>query len=534
MEMLSPYTQQLIQDSKKTGATAGTAGVTIPDDYASNPLERKIKEMRPGTKRKVLFSSLSFIFLLTGIIGIVVSWYYAYNPGPQSNQLLSLAMATELTWLSLASIITAILGPPPQIHWQVGEIFAWTATLALCLGVAICYGYQARADATGWMAACSAVAVVGLAGCIMGKKEGWFDPEQKEEGTFGKKAAKVSTITYRVIMGLLTIANFVFLGFLLNGGIQSAAASKTENPPLGRSVPVTDVGNVHVYCDGPLAGAIRSHYLLDVDFGANHFDMLGLLQSLALEGARVCVYDRPGYGFSDYPVNYPRTDQQIVREIRLITEAMVANPQLRLRKPFNYVGHRKGGQLMARYAEQYPQDVNAIAFLDSWPADAPYINSAVTGGKNWTREEIMADRDAQRRGLDANRGFYGPAGMLYSRFPGLPKTEPFVPAEFEEKRYASYMHDKTWASQYHEFRNNERSSYTPGPLPDSIRILSIPVQTTPADADNWYNQVMRNYTSLNMNALNRVVNCTDGCTSGFIYTRPTWLARQLVTYMPNI
>lgn len=82
MESLSPYTQQLIKDHKKaavTGAAAGAAGkdTAIPIDYASNPLD-KLKEMRPGTKRKVLFGSLSFIFLLAGIIGVVVSWYYAW------------------------------------------------------------------------------------------------------------------------------------------------------------------------------------------------------------------------------------------------------------------------------------------------------------------------------------------------------------------------------------------------------------------------------------------------------------------------
>lgn len=182
-----------------------------------------------------------------------------------------------------------------------------------------------------------------------------------------------------VLMGVLTIANFVMLGFLLGGGISSAQASHEESPPIGRMLAVPNVGNIHVYCDGPSAGVIRTQYLLDVDFGANHFDMLGLLQSLALSGARVCVYDRPGYGFSDYPVNYPRTDDQIVREIRLITEEMVTNVAFRFRKPFNYVGHGKGGMLAWRYAEQYPQDLAGLALLDSWPQNAPYINSGMTG-----------------------------------------------------------------------------------------------------------------------------------------------------------
>ncbi len=90
-----------------------------------------------------------------------------------------------------------------------------------------------------------------------------------------------------------------------------------------------------------------------------------------------------------------------------------------------------------------------------------------------------------------------------------------------------------WASQYHEFRNNERSSWQPGPLVDTIRILSIPVQTTPADANNYFNQIMRTYPTLNNNTLNRVVNCTDGCTHGFLYTRPQWAALQIVTALPR-
>jgi hypothetical protein len=288
-------------------------------------------------------------------------------------------MAAELTWLSLAAGITAFLGPPPQLWWRIGEIFAWVVNLTLCLGTAITYGYQNRADATGWMAACSMASIVGLAACIIGKKEGWFDPETKTEGSFSFKATKTAVIVYRVLMGIMTIANFVMLGFLLGGGINSAAATSNESPMYGKLLAVPNVGNVHVICDGPAAGVITTQYLIDVDFGANHFDAIGLLDSLALQGARTCIYDRPGYGFSDYPINYPRTDEQIVREIRLITEEMVTNVGFRFRKPFNYIGHGKGGMLAWRYAQNYPQDLVGLALLDSWPADAPYINEAVMG-----------------------------------------------------------------------------------------------------------------------------------------------------------
>jgi hypothetical protein len=80
MDALSPYTQQLIKDHK-AGIAVGAAGAAaskndLPVDYASNPLD-KVKQLRPGTKRKVLFGSLSFIFLLAGIVGVVVSWFYA-------------------------------------------------------------------------------------------------------------------------------------------------------------------------------------------------------------------------------------------------------------------------------------------------------------------------------------------------------------------------------------------------------------------------------------------------------------------------
>lgn len=122
---------------------------------------------------------------------------HRYNPGPQSNQLLSLYMAAELIWLSLAAGIASFLGPPPQLWWQIGEIFAWVVNIALCIGTAITYGYQYRTDATGWMAACTAVSVIGLVACIFGRKEGWFDPERKTEGSFTQRATKVSLIVYR-------------------------------------------------------------------------------------------------------------------------------------------------------------------------------------------------------------------------------------------------------------------------------------------------------------------------------------------------
>ncbi|NNG17004.1 MAG: alpha/beta fold hydrolase [Gemmatimonadales bacterium] len=77
-------------------------------------------------------------------------------------------------------------------------------------------------------------------------------------------------------------------------------------------------------------------------------------------GARVITFDRPGFGGSEAGVS-PRTPTRIARELRSVLEA------LGVEDPVVLVGHSMGGVHVLRYATLFPEDVAAIAILDSPP-----------------------------------------------------------------------------------------------------------------------------------------------------------------------
>lgn len=79
--------------------------------------------------------------------------------------------------------------------------------------------------------------------------------------------------------------------------------------------------------------------------------------------ARVCSYDRAGYGWSD-PGPFPRTSREIARELHtLLTNAHVPPPYI-------LVGHSFGGFNIRLFNQMYPREVAGVVFADASQEDA--------------------------------------------------------------------------------------------------------------------------------------------------------------------
>lgn len=82
-----------------------------------------------------------------------------------------------------------------------------------------------------------------------------------------------------------------------------------------------------------------------------------LIEKLALL-ARVCIYDRAGYGWSDHSP-HPRTSHQIVKELdALLTKAGIEPPYI-------FVGDSYGSYNVRLYAHLFPQKVAGIVLTDA-------------------------------------------------------------------------------------------------------------------------------------------------------------------------
>lgn len=81
------------------------------------------------------------------------------------------------------------------------------------------------------------------------------------------------------------------------------------------------------------------------------------VQSLLSSHARVCAYDRAGYGFSDEgPL--PRDLDADVADLAALVDSA------KLQTPLVLVGHSLGSNIVRLYAQQRPKDVSALVLVD--------------------------------------------------------------------------------------------------------------------------------------------------------------------------
>lgn len=92
-----------------------------------------------------------------------------------------------------------------------------------------------------------------------------------------------------------------------------------------------------------------------------------LVQSKIATVARICTYDRAGYGWSDSGPN-PRTFEQITRELKILLEKKGIHP------PFIFVGHSLGGPISRYYHSQYPDDIVGMIFVDALHKEIPMFS----------------------------------------------------------------------------------------------------------------------------------------------------------------
>ena len=155
-------------------------------------------------------------------------------------------------------------------------------------------------------------------------------------------------------IGLASLAGFVY---------ERAAQRKARRrfPPPGQRF---DLGGycLHIHCTGEKRAGqptviLESGYA-DWSIGWRK------IQPQVAAFARVCSYDRAGFGWSD-PSPYPRTPQQIVRELHELLHC-ACEPG-----PYLLVGHSLGGVFTRLYASFYPEEVAGMLWIDSAAAEMP-------------------------------------------------------------------------------------------------------------------------------------------------------------------
>ncbi|THD81633.1 MAG: alpha/beta hydrolase [Phenylobacterium sp.] len=146
-------------------------------------------------------------------------------------------------------------------------------------------------------------------------------------------------------------AGLLAAGWLWERGCEARQARR--NPPPGRLV---DVGGrrLHLWSEGDASGPT---VVIEQGAGAASYFWWGVQHTIA-GFARVCTYDRAGYGWSD-PAPRPRSARDRAAELHRLLKA-AGEPG-----PYILVGHSYGGPLISLFARDYRDEVAGLVFADT-------------------------------------------------------------------------------------------------------------------------------------------------------------------------
>lgn len=146
----------------------------------------------------------------------------------------------------------------------------------------------------------------------------------------------------------------VFL-LLVIGYIYQVTAERSDfekYPPPGRLV---DVGGsrIHLFCEGNGMPTV----VTEAGGGGFSWSWNPIRPAIA-EITRICVYDRAGFGWSDYQDTLPTRERVVANLSTTLAKAGISGPYV-------LVGHSLGGIYVRGFAQTFPTNVAGIVLVDS-------------------------------------------------------------------------------------------------------------------------------------------------------------------------
>lgn len=162
-----------------------------------------------------------------------------------------------------------------------------------------------------------------------------------------------SSVVKCVVLTLIVLV----VGAVSGAGYQVVGTWRDSRrfPQRGNSVQAGQV-KLNIDCQGDRKAAGNSEVILDSGIGVPAVGW-SEVQGQVAKFARVCSYDRAGYGWSDAGPE-PRTSVQIAKELKAVLNAAGEAG------PYVVVGHSFGGLNVRVFTHLYPKDVLGVVLVD--------------------------------------------------------------------------------------------------------------------------------------------------------------------------
>lgn len=208
-----------------------------------------------------------------------------------------------------------------------------------------------------------------------------------------------------------------------------------KGKPKGKLV---DVGgfNLHIVASGEKS----QKPTIVIENGAGlpteyyHWLDVGLKDSL-----RVIRYDRAGMGHSD-ELSTPRTTETIAKELHTLLEKSGESP------PYIMVGHSLGGPYVRVFSQMYPDEVDAMVFLDATHHER--VERFGAPKKSSFKFKLY-------RGITEIQALAGDLGIfiLYEKFFGNPYKGVGLPDEINKQAKGYLSNGKSFRAYKEEMKN---------------------------------------------------------------------------------
>lgn len=168
-----------------------------------------------------------------------------------------------------------------------------------------------------------------------------------------------------------------------------SSGTRTSTEAAGPAAEFIDVDGIRVHVETePYSGSAQTNVpviILMHGFGASTFSWRDVLIPLSAAGD-VLAYDRPGFGFTDRPTSWDRTNPYgFEGNFELLTGIL---EQVAPDRNVVLVGHSAGGQLAAEYARLHPDLVQRLILVDP----AIYTTGGSPSWLSWLWEVPQIDR----------------------------------------------------------------------------------------------------------------------------------------------
>jgi pimeloyl-ACP methyl ester carboxylesterase len=209
----------------------------------------------------------------------------------------------------------------------------------------------------------------------------------------------------RIVKWVFLLAVLLVVAALICGAAYQAIANYLDGqrfPQEGRSVELGAAFpgvSLSMNCTGQAAAGAPT-VIMDTGLGVPAVGW-DFVQPEVAKFARVCSYDRAGYGWST-PGPMPRTSGEIAKELHALLAAAGEKP------PYVLVAHSFGGYNVRVYTKEYPAEVAGLVLVDTSHEDQ---NNRMPGTlKNFMKKQSQ-QLEAQRK-LAPYLMFFGIARLM--------------------------------------------------------------------------------------------------------------------------